>query len=148
MGHITWNSRSSRGAAARLCSWRRRWLRRRRRRLFESGVEGCFAVSIRQDGPRIGYEAGGMGEGGIAGVKGVRAERAVEQVGGLAIVRFDDGGVTGGWDGGVEAEDEVGVGGPGREAVPVVMGGAEGDGGDQEGLPARGAWVEAKGLDE
>jgi hypothetical protein len=89
-----------------------------------------------------------MGEGGIAGVKGVRAERAVEQVGGLAIVRFDDGGVTGGWDGGVEAEDEVGVGGPGREAVPVVMGGAEGDGGDQEGLPARGAWVEAKGLDE
>uniref|UniRef100_A0A0D9ZTI9 Uncharacterized protein n=1 Tax=Oryza glumipatula TaxID=40148 RepID=A0A0D9ZTI9_9ORYZ len=138
------------GLVTGLCSQRRQWLRWRRHWLwrFESGVEGCFAVSIRQDSPRIGYKAGGIGEGGIARVKGVGAVRALEQVGGLVIVRFDDGWVTGGWESAVEAKDEVGVRGPGREAVLVVMGGAEGDGSDQEGLAARDAWVEAKGLDE
>jgi hypothetical protein len=41
----------------------------------------------------------------------------------------------------------VGIGGPGREAV-LVIGGAEGDGSDQEGLAAWGTWVEAKGAGE
>lgn len=108
---------------------------------FESGVEISFEVRIRQEGPRVGNEAGGLGEGGPARVVGVAA---VQQVGGAAIERLDEGRVAGDWDGGVEAKDGVGIGIPAREAR--ALGRAEGGGTDQEDVKARGAWVDGKGL--
>jgi len=60
--------------------------------------------------------------------------------------RLEEGGVAGGWDGGDEAKDGVGFGGPRREAP--ALGGAEGGGSDQEDVGARGAWVDGKDLDE
>ncbi|KAG2644870.1 hypothetical protein PVAP13_2KG382500, partial [Panicum virgatum] len=125
-----------------------RWLRRSSGYcggcfIFESRVQGSFAVRIRQEGPGISYEASGLGEGGRARVVGAGV---VEHVGGAAIVSFDDGRVAGGWDGGDEAKDGVGFWGPAREAL--VLGGAKGGGDDIEELAARDAWVDGEDTDE
>ena len=73
--------------------------------IFESGVQGSFAVKIRQEGLGVSYEASGLGEGGRARVVGADA---VEHVGGAAIQSFDEARVAGGQDGGDEAKDGVG----------------------------------------
>jgi len=107
----------------------------------EVGVEGGFAEGIRKEGPRIGDEAGGVGEGERAGTVGVGA---VEQEGEAAVLGMDDVGLAGGRHGGVEAKDGVGIEGPGREAPTLV--GEEGIGGGEEVVGARGAGVEGEGL--
>jgi hypothetical protein len=109
----------------------------------EVGVEGGFAKRIRQEGPGVGDEAGGVGEGERTGAVGVGA---VEQEGEAAIVGVDDVGIAGAWNGGVEAKDGVGVGGPGREAP--ALGGEEGVGGGEEVVGARGARVGGEGLSD
>ena len=84
-----------------------------------------------------------MGEGGRARVVGADV---VEHVGGAVIQSFDEARVAGGQDGGDEAKDGVGIGGPAREAL--TLGGEEGGGSDQEDVGERSAWVDGKVIDK
>jgi hypothetical protein len=107
----------------------------------EVRIERGFAKRVRQESPRVGDEAGGVGEGVRAGTVGVGA---VEQEGEAAVVWVDDVGVAGGRDGGVEAEDRVGVGPPRGEAP--TPGGEEDVGGGEEVFRTGGAGVSRESL--
>lgn len=107
----------------------------------EVGVEAGFAKRIRKEGPRVGDEAGSVGEGVRAGAVGVGA---VEQEGEAAIVGVYHVGVAVGWDGGFEPEDGVGIRGAGWEAP--ALGGEEGVGGGVQVVGARGVRVGGEGL--
>jgi hypothetical protein len=104
-------------------------------------VEGGFKPGVGEEGPRVGDEAGSLGDGGRVGAVRVGP---VEEEGEAAVAGLDGVRAPGGGVGRVDAKNGVGIGLAAGHAA--ALGGEEDVGGGAEILGARGGGVGGEGL--